>query len=149
VLLRWRASLYKAHMPDATPADVSAARRLLVRAFKAAPNDWQVLSDYARTFEARPEPMPATALDVLGKAHELAPQEKTLAWRTAIAMARAGHFDVARMALGPLVNDPHAGEGTAPGRELLAALRLKDRAAVDTALAALRKEAPEPEAEAD
>jgi hypothetical protein len=136
-LLRWRARLYKAWRPAASAADVSAARRLLVRANRAAPNDWLVLSDYAQTFEARGEKLPESVLNVLAKAHSLAPQEENLAYRTAMAMARAGRYDIAEAAIAPLVNDPHGGRAMVLERSLLAALRTKDTEAVDAALAGI------------
>jgi tetratricopeptide (TPR) repeat protein len=136
-LLRWRARLHGADSPSASAADVSAARRLLVRAFKAAPNDWLVLSDYVETFEARGQPLPDGVLEVLAKAFALAPQESSLAYRTAMAMAKSGDYAIARAAMAPLVNDPHGGRAMVLERTLLDALRSGDKAAVEAALAGL------------
>jgi hypothetical protein len=137
-LLRWRARLYKPWSPSAPEADVSAARRLLVRANRAAPNDWLVLSDYAQTFEAREEKLPESVLNVLAKAHSLSPQEKNLAYRTAIAMARAGDYEIAAGAIGPLVNDPHGARSMVLERNLLKALRSRDKEEVEAALSGLK-----------
>ena len=136
-LLRWRARLYRAWDPAISTADLSAARKLLVRAFRAAPNDWLVLSDYVGTFERRTERLPDPVLDVLARAHALAPQERNLAYRTAIHMARAGRYDSARAALGPLVHDPHGGRAMVLERGLLDALRAQDAKAVEAALSGL------------
>lgn len=137
-LLRWRARLYRADSRSATPADVAAARRLLVRANRAAPDDWLVLADYAATFEARGEALPPSVVAVLGRANALAPQEPSLARRTAIALARTGDHAAAEAVLAPLVNNPHARRPMVSERSLLAALRARDDQAVDTALVGMR-----------
>lgn len=137
-LLRWRARLYEPWKPSTPAADISAARKLLVRASRAAPNDWKVLSDYAAIHEARGDALPESVIEVLVKAHMLAPQEDSLAFRTAIATARAGDHAIAVAALAPLVNDPHGGRAMVPERALLDALRSGDKAAVEAALAGLR-----------
>ncbi len=136
-LLRWRARLYRADRATASAADVSAARRLLVRANRAAPNDWQVMSDYVGTFEARGQPLPESVLEVLLKAYLLAPQEANLAYRTAIALARAGDYTAAEAAMSPLVNNPHGGRAMVLERALLEALRKSDKVAVEAAPAGL------------
>jgi hypothetical protein len=136
-LLRWRASLHGADKPSATAGDVIAARKLLVRANRAAPNDWLVLSDYVETFEARRQPLPETVLEVLLKAYSLAPQVANLAYRTAVAEARAGDYRIAEWALAPLVNNPHSQRAMLLERNLLDALRRQDKPAVEAALAGL------------
>jgi hypothetical protein len=138
VMLRWRASLYNADSPDASAADVTAARRLLGRAFKADPSDWLVLRDYVNTFLARGEPLPQTVLDVMGKAQQLAPQERTLAMRTGLEMARAGHYALAADMIGPVVNDPHGAADMLLERNLLAALRKGNKGEVEAALDGVR-----------
>ncbi|PZU50739.1 MAG: hypothetical protein DI568_03040 [Sphingomonas sp.] len=132
-LLRWRASLYRADRAGASAADVDAARRLLVRAWKAAPNDWQVLWAYANTFRSG-ERLSESVLDVLWKASELAPQVDALAMKTGVEMARAGHYDHAEALIAPVVNDPHGGGALMLERNLLTALRSRDKASVDAAL---------------
>jgi Flp pilus assembly protein TadD len=137
-LLRWRARIYRADRPTAAPTDVTEARKLLVRANRASPDDWQVLSDYAATFEARGAPLSESVLAVLAKANALAPQEPTLAWRTAIAQARAGNYSEAEAVLAPLVNNPHARRAMTLERTLLEALRGRQKGEVEAALAGLR-----------
>lgn len=132
-LLRWRASLYRADRPGASAADVDAARKLLVRAWKAAPNDWQVLWAYANTFRSGNK-LNDSVLDVLWKASELAPQVDALAMKTGVEMARAGHYDHAEALIAPVVNDPHGGGALMLERNLLAALRTRDKSSVDAAL---------------
>jgi hypothetical protein len=136
-LLRWRARLHRPWDRSTSAADLSAARKLLVRAHKAAPTDWLVLSDYVATFESREGRLPDAVLDVLAKAYSLAPQEQRLAYRTAVAMARAGQYDIAAAAMGPLVNDPHGGRAMVFERTLLDALRAREKKAVDAALSGI------------
>lgn len=133
-LLRWRARLYRADRKEAAPADIAAARRLLVRAFGVAPDDWQVLSDYVATYEARTQPLSPSALDVLARAHALAPQVGDIARRTAIALAKAGEHEAAEAALAPVVNNPHMQATTMLERTLLEGLRKKDSQAIEAAL---------------
>jgi tetratricopeptide (TPR) repeat protein len=138
VLLRWRARLYEPWSRTASAADVSAARKLLVRANRVAPNDWLVLSDYVQTFESRGETLSDPTLDVLAKAYSLAPQQGVLAYRTAMAMAQAGRYDIAEVAMGPLVNNPHSGRAMVLERTLLDALRERDKGAVEAALSGIQ-----------
>jgi hypothetical protein len=137
VLLRWRARLHGADRSGASAADVSAARKLLVRAHKAAPNDWLTLSDYAQTFEARGKPLPESVVEVLAKAYQLAPQVSSLAYRTALAFATSGDYSAAEAVMAPLVNDPHGTDDMVLERTLLEALRTKDKAKVEAALEGL------------
>ena len=134
VLLRWRARLYRADRRDAGPSDIRAARNLLVRAYGLAPEDWQLLSDYVATYEARAQPLPASVLDVLARAHAIAPQVDDIARRTAIALARAGEHAAAEAALAPLVNNPHVQTAMVLERTLLESLRKKDTEAIEAAL---------------
>ena len=132
-LLRWRASLYRADRPGASAADVDAARKLLVRAWKASPNDWQVLWAYANTFRS-PQKLNEQVLDILWKAAELAPQVHALAMKTGVEMARAGHYEQAEALIAPVVNDPHGGGALMLERNLLTALKSRDKTSVDAAL---------------
>ncbi|QMW23854.1 tetratricopeptide repeat protein [Sandaracinobacteroides saxicola] len=132
-LLRWRAAMFRANRPDASAAAVRLARTLLVRAFKAAPNDWQVLSAYAATFQGLN--VPKSVVDVLDTANLLAPQAPGLAFRAGLVLAHAGRHEDAARALGPLVNNPHR-EAPEWMLRLMAALRTKDDAAVKAAIAA-------------
>ena len=136
-LLRWRASLYKADRPGASQADVAAARKLLVRAWKAAPDDWQVLWAYGSSFSSRGRPLSETVLDVMLKAADLAPQVHAVTMRTGIEMARAGHYDHAEALIAPSVNNPHFGGAMILERNLLTALRSGDKQAVEAALMGL------------
>ncbi|TPE61099.1 hypothetical protein FJQ54_09390 [Sandaracinobacter neustonicus] len=136
-LLRWRASLYKADRPGASQADITAARKLLVRAWKAAPNDWQVLWAYGNSFPSRGKPLSESVLDVLWKAADLAPQVQALTMKTGVEMARAGHYEHAESLIAPNVNNPHSGGPMMLERNLLTALRSRDKEAVDAALLGL------------
>ena len=107
VLLRWRASLYKPFDPATPKQDVDAARRLFVRAFKADPQDWLTLRDYVRAIQARDPNLQKDQLDVLLTAYKLAPQVSDLAMQTGDALARAGRYREAWIAMAPIVYDPH------------------------------------------
>lgn len=142
LLLRWRAHLYRADKSGADIQDVRAARRLLARAFKVAPNDWQVLSAYARTFMAQGGALPPAVLDVLVRAHVLAPQAPGLAIQTGMALARAGEYAGAYNAIAPLAFSPHARDASQPLRALLEALANGEKAGVDAALLAVMQAVP-------
>jgi hypothetical protein len=137
VLLRWRAAIYKPDRPNASAADITGARRLLVRAHKADPSDWLVLSDYIDTFLARREPIPEHALDTLILAHELAPQVSELAMKAGIQLAVAGYYPLAIAAISPVVNNPHYGSDMLLERGLLDALQTGKKADVEAALQGL------------
>jgi hypothetical protein len=137
-LLRWRAMLYRPDRPDADPADISAARRLLVRAFKAAPNDWRVLWAHARTYLGRPGPLPKTVLDVLVRANDLAPQVPGLAAATGLALAEAGEHVHARQVLAGVLYNPHLPDRAPEADALMDALAAGDGARVSAALASAR-----------
>ncbi|MGL6043969.1 MAG: hypothetical protein ACRC1J_08600, partial [Sandaracinobacteroides sp.] len=133
-MLRWRARLYRPDKADAPAADVVAARGLLGRAFKASPNDWLVLRDYVDTFLARDAQLTQSVLDVMVKAQQLAPQERSLAMRTGVEMARAGDYALAARMIGPVVNNPHSSDPMLLEQGLLLALRKGEKASVDAAL---------------
>lgn len=143
IALRWRASLYRASDPDTPRADVLAARRLLARAFKAAPNDWQVLYAYARTYLSQPGKLSANVVDVLAQANRLAPQVSGLGMMAGMALAQDGFYSAAYAAMAPFVFNPHGRAAPPVLRDFLASLRGGDKARVDAALVAL-KAAPEP-----
>jgi tetratricopeptide (TPR) repeat protein len=145
-LLLWRANLHDPVGRDATPENRSAARRLLVRAFKAAPSDWRVLYRYASSFPA--DRTPASVVEVWALAAALAPQVRELGMSAGLALARAGRFTQAYIALAPTVFDPHAAKVPPGLLALAAALRAEDKARVEAALAALDREPEEAQPEA-
>ena len=136
-LLRWRADVYQADRAGASAEDISAARKLLVRAFKAEPNNWLVLRDYVETFTSRGVAPPPAVLEVMATAHNLAPQERSLAYLTGTRLAEAGHYPAAALAIAPIVNNPHNSSDMTRQRALLTALQEGDKAKVDLALKAL------------
>lgn len=137
-LLRWRASLYDAASGAATAQDVSAARKLLVRAFKQAPNDWRVLRDFADTYQPREKALSPQILEILIRARQLAPQEPQLGLTLGIALARSGRPELAAAAIAPILNDPHASSDLALERGLFDALKSGDAQRVDSALLGLK-----------
>lgn len=137
-LLRWRASLYHADRSDASAQDIAAARKLLVRAFRQAPNDWRVLRDYADTHRPMQQAVDVGTLEVLIKARQLAPQEPNLAMTLGITLARSGRYDLAAAAIAPVLNNPHSDGGLALERGLFDALKSGEADGVEAALLGLK-----------
>ena len=102
-LLLWRSGT----MPGTTPEAQSAALRLLVRAFKARPDDWRVLRAYAIRKGAHAGPLAKNDLDVLSEAWLLAPQVEGVALDYATALVHLDRFAAAARVLAPLASDPH------------------------------------------
>ena len=102
-LLLWRA----AATPVATPEGRLEARRFLARAFKANPDDWCVMRLYALLAGLREGPLTANDLDVIRRAHELAPQVAQVVIDHATALVQVGDFKTAAAVLAPVANNPH------------------------------------------
>ena len=121
-LLRWRAQA-----AGAGAEGFAEARRYLTRAFAAAPNDWRTLHAYARLFQPARRPLPTHAMDVLLRAHELAPQVTEVVLDTAVALVQAGRLNEAATVLEPLAWSPHGGQPAELAERLLARARAGDR----------------------
>ncbi|WP_199553505.1 hypothetical protein [Sandaracinobacteroides hominis] len=139
-LLRWRASLYLDN-DKLADEDRLKARRLLVRAFKQVPNDWQVLLAYVDSFDSG-EKLPPNVLDVLLKATMLAPQVSELGVRAGFELARAGNYSLAYEILAPAVLNPH-GKQESSIEKLLQALKTGEKGQVDAAFEAFEKKGVE------
>jgi Flp pilus assembly protein TadD len=109
----------EASLPDqADPAAIAQqGRRYFARAFRIAPNHYQTLYAYARTF---PLPLETATLDVLVRAHLLAPQVSEISINTAQALMLAGRHTEAVPLLQAVVYAPHR-EASESLRALLAA----------------------------
>ncbi len=116
-LLLWRAQA----TPGTTPEDRAAALRLLVRSFKANPDDWRTLRAYALAKGARTARLSDNDLDVLLAAWRLAPQVHELALDLAVALAHADRLPEAANVLAPLANSPHGGRYGALAAQLFEA----------------------------
>jgi tetratricopeptide (TPR) repeat protein len=102
VLLRWRGMAI-----IASDGDVGAARRSFVAAFKADPNDWRTLMAWARTLP--PDRLTDQQLDVILRAHALAPQVSDSILTAAVALGHRGRMKEAANVLRPLAHNPHGG----------------------------------------
>lgn len=104
-------------VPDGlAPVRREQARQALSRALSADPLDWRALLALARL--DRPDDGGRVAL--LLAAHALAPQVRTIALDTAVALARAGRLQEAAQVLGPVAHAPAGGAAGALARRLLA-----------------------------
>jgi hypothetical protein len=135
-LLRWRA---QAAWMDDPRAGGEEARRYLVRAWNADPQDWRTLHFYARIYRSRTSPMPADAMDALLKAYGLAPQVTDVVLDTALALANAGRLAEASQVLEPLAWSPHGGPAAELAQRMLLKARAGDRAGVQAEVAELRR----------
>lgn len=99
------------------------ARRLLAQNFRIAPDHVATLYTYAYTFAAQHGPMTEAQLNVLSRAHELAPQVSNMRFLLAFELMEAGSFDEAARLLQPLLYAPHAPESALRARQMLDAAR--------------------------
>lgn len=110
-LLRWRG---EAELPGDKGGMVSAeqmkaARVWFARSFKANPEDWRTLYLYAMLDNPYGNTMKPQTLDVLLRAHELAPQVEHIGMAAAMGLARADRLPEAAAKLAPIANSPHGG----------------------------------------
>jgi hypothetical protein len=84
-LLRWRALALDPLASGTNAADRAAARRLLVRSFRADPADWRTMLIYLKIAGQRSGPTTGSDLDVALRARELTPQVPDLVITTAPA----------------------------------------------------------------
>jgi tetratricopeptide (TPR) repeat protein len=101
----------------ATGGDISAARRAYAAAFEADPNDWRTLLAWARTFP--PDRLTDRQLEVVLRAHALAPQVSEAILMAAVALAHRGRMADAAAVLRPLAFAPHGGRLSEKAEELL------------------------------
>lgn len=126
-LLRWRG---EAELPrQAGPvsmAQMKAARTWFGRAFKANPEDWRTLFLYAMLDNPFAQTMKPQTLEVLLRAHELAPQVEEIGLAAAMGLARAGRLPEAAAKLAPIANAPHGGSIGEAAATLLSLARAGD-----------------------
>lgn len=140
-LLRWRG---EAALPRGggrfSADDAKTARKYFARAFKANPNDWQTLYLYAMMESPYAGKMSAAALDVLLRAHELAPQVEEIGLAAALALARADRMPEAVRKLEPIAFSPHSGGVGETAAALLPLARAGDAQAFIVGFDAVRDE---------
>lgn len=136
-LLRWRAQAIRA---ERGPGAQARALDYLGRALSAAPEDWRVLHAYARLQRGPGGAMPSHALDVLLKAHTLAPQVSEIVLDAALALSRAGRLPEAARVLEPLAWAPHGGPASDIAQRMLARARAGDRAGLLAEVADLQRQ---------
>ena len=135
-LLRWRAQA--ARMVD-PKGDREVARRYLLRAWNADPQDWRTLHSYARLYRSQTRPMPDDAMAALLKAYGLAPQVTDVVLDTALALSNAGRLAEAAQVLQPLAWSPHGGPAAELAQRMLLKARAGDRAGVQAEIGELRR----------
>lgn len=132
-LLRWRgeAAIPRGGAPDAAQAKV--ARKYLARAFKLDPGDWRTLYLYAMVEDPYGRKLDPGTLDVLLRAHELAPQVGEIGLTTAVALVRADRVPEAIKVIEPIAHSRHVGPVTEAMEPMLADLRAGNTAGFLTA----------------
>ncbi|WP_199553506.1 hypothetical protein [Sandaracinobacteroides hominis] len=123
-LLRWRATAARLAGGN---AGAEQARGWLSKAYAAAPSDWRTLHAWARLYRPVDGPLPPQALEVLLRAHQLAPQVSEVVLDTAVALSYADRMDEAAAVLQPLAWSPHGGPAADVARQLLARALANDR----------------------
>ncbi len=120
----YRARVKLRRLETAKPADAEAwaeARRAIISANRADPDDAEPLWWYWRSFAMEGRAPSPAAIKGLHRAQELMPQDKEVRLAAAVARIEAGEVDDAKHLLRPLAYDPHApADGTAT--RMLAAL---------------------------
>ncbi len=129
-LLRWRALAMKPFARGVSPERVSEAKRLLARAFRAAPDDWRTLHAWVRLHKPLAGPLPPQVLDVMLRTHELAPQVSEVVLETAVVLTHVGRLAEAADVLQPLAYAPHGGEASGLAQRMLEKARANDKAGV-------------------
>jgi hypothetical protein len=138
-LLRWRG---EAEWPrDGAPdqAQGKAARKYLARAFKLDPGDWRTLYLYAMVEDPYVRRLDPGTLDVLLRAHQLAPQVDEIGLATAVALVRADRVTDAIKVIEPIAHSRHVGPITEAMEPMLAQLKAGDTAGFLTAAAPAAK----------
>lgn len=138
-LLRWRAT---AARQQRTSTGTAQAKYWLAKAVDAAPSDWRTLHAWARLYRPTEGPLPPQVLDVLLKAHELAPQVNEIVLDTALALSYADRMEEAARVLEPLAWSPHGGQASEVARKLLVKARANDREGLLEEVAAFRRQKP-------
>lgn len=140
-LLRWRGEAALPQNSGPVSAEtMKAARIYLARAFKADPNDWRTLYLYAMLENPFDNKLKAPTLDVLLRAHQLAPQVDEIGMSSALALARADRLPEAAAKLQPIAYSPHAGSTGEAAAALLPLARAGDAQAFIAGFDAVRGE---------
>jgi hypothetical protein len=127
-LLRWRAVATLPPTPPASADAVRNARRLLVKAAGADPDDWRTLMLYIQLADPRSRKLSTNDLDVLLRAREIAPQVGSLSMMTAVALAQADRLPEAARVLEPFAYAPHGGGLADFAADAMALARAGDKA---------------------
>lgn len=114
-LLRLKAETLLAIDEQANRGD---ARRLLVRAAKAAPSDWRALHIYVHTHDIERGPVNDTLFDVVQRMWELAPQAYGIVIDFATVLVRKGRLADAAKVLEPVAFAPHGSGYSSLARSL-------------------------------
>ncbi|MFL6856573.1 MAG: hypothetical protein ACJ8EB_01550 [Allosphingosinicella sp.] len=109
----------------ARQAKVAEARKLIVAANKAAPEDPAPLVAYYRSYVAAGERAPAQAVDGLRQAVSTLPQDPTPRMLLVSELVAEGKLAEAIYYLGPIAYDPHRGTGENSALDLINELKQK------------------------
>lgn len=117
------AYLFKANIAlkraEKDPAQLSAARKAFIAANNLDPNNPRALYGYYRTFIYADETPPESALVSLERSYDLAPFDSSIRSTLAWQLLNEKREDEAVILLGPIINNPHAGEKIKELRELV------------------------------
>lgn len=127
-------------------ANRSAARRLLVRAAKAAPTDWRAMHVYVHTSDITHGAVDDNLFNVVQRMWELAPQVSGIVIDMATVLVRKGRLADAGKVLEPVAFEPHGDQYAAFARSLREAALSGDAVAYVKRLEEGPPKAEEPEA---
>jgi hypothetical protein len=101
-----------------------AVRGWIVKANRANPNDPLPLFENYRSYLSADQIPTENSIVGLARAVALVPQEDSLRFAYAFALGRQRKYDEAIVILGPVANNPHAGESSEAAQKLIAELIL-------------------------
>ena len=113
---------------DKDPAKWKGARSWIIKANRASPEEATPLLHYYNSFFQQGVRPPDLAIQGLGKALDLVPQEEGLRINYAMALAQQKKFAEARKTLAILANSPHGGKRTDFVRKLIDQITTAEKA---------------------
>lgn len=128
VLLRWRGEAAWPREGALDAVRAKEARKYLARAYKLDPRDWRTLYRYALVEDPFAKKLEPGTLEVLLRAHALAPQVDEIGVATAVALVRADRPAEAAKVLDPIAHSSHFGPIAEAVEPLIAQLRAGDTA---------------------
>lgn len=125
--LRGMRHLVAARLSQDKAAHFAAARRWFARAYRADPNHFPTLASYAESLQGEENFVSDNTMNVLLRAHQLAPQVNSITFDAAAIMMNRDQFEAAERLLAPLAADTHSRATAEFARRLIQQARQRER----------------------